>query len=254
MSSSEAAKAALRATQNSVLGKGKRARGVTVTRSNQEELMRDLFPSWQGNFDGVRPSLAGLSNEHVIATLQQGLISDAELKSLLHLIRSPDSHFLKVPSLPFHYLMSLLSKFPADDDSRVFWSGSVRDVFYEVTYAAVQVLLTRIEENLHSEWAGLLGQLVRTAMDCQAFTSEQMSKLSDILEAALHQGTSSPSSSRTRTHTPESVTNRGGNQPFQDSRKMNRPSPDGSFGDLAKEFGVDAHVVEALAQRLSRLG
>ena len=36
----EAAKAALRTSQNSVLGKGRRARGVTVTRSSQEELMR----------------------------------------------------------------------------------------------------------------------------------------------------------------------------------------------------------------------
>jgi hypothetical protein len=105
------AKAALRSAQNSVLGKGKRARGVTVTRSGQEELMRavrrlllcakefsqaqevlflQLFPSWQGNFDGSRPSLAGLDNECVIATLEAGLISEAELGALLHLIRSPD--------------------------------------------------------------------------------------------------------------------------------------------------------------------
>ena len=40
MANPEAAKTALRCSQNSVLGKGKRARGVTVTRSNQEELMR----------------------------------------------------------------------------------------------------------------------------------------------------------------------------------------------------------------------
>ena len=40
MASAEAAKAALRSSQNAVLGKGKRARGVTVTRSSQEELMR----------------------------------------------------------------------------------------------------------------------------------------------------------------------------------------------------------------------
>lgn len=109
MASAEAAKAALRTSQNSVLGKGKRARGVTVTRSNQEELMRavrhgnvqienafhsdrirQLFPSWQGTFDGARPSLSGLDNGRVIAALQLGLISDAELRSLLHLIRSPD--------------------------------------------------------------------------------------------------------------------------------------------------------------------
>ena len=34
------AKAALRGAQNSVLGRGKRARGVTVTRSTQDEVMR----------------------------------------------------------------------------------------------------------------------------------------------------------------------------------------------------------------------
>ena len=49
-----------------------------------------LFPSWQGTFDGSCPSLSGLSNEHVIAALQHGLISETDLKSLLHLIRSPD--------------------------------------------------------------------------------------------------------------------------------------------------------------------
>jgi hypothetical protein len=36
----ETFKAALRGAQNSVLGKGRRARGVTVTRSTQEEVMR----------------------------------------------------------------------------------------------------------------------------------------------------------------------------------------------------------------------
>jgi len=40
MANEDAAKVALRTTQNSVLGQGKRARGVTVTRSSQEELMK----------------------------------------------------------------------------------------------------------------------------------------------------------------------------------------------------------------------
>ena len=90
MPDEEATRASLRTAQNSVLGKGKRARGVTVTRSSQEELMKALFPSWQGPFDGCRPSLAGLSNEQVVSVLEHGLVSEAELKSLLHLIRSPD--------------------------------------------------------------------------------------------------------------------------------------------------------------------
>lgn len=90
MPDEDAARASLRTAQNSVLGKGKRARGVTVTRSSQEELMKSLFPSWQGPFDGCRPSLAGLSNEQVVSALEHGLVSEAELKALLHLIRSPD--------------------------------------------------------------------------------------------------------------------------------------------------------------------
>lgn len=40
MVNADAAKAALRSAQNSVLGRGKRARGVTVTKSSQEELMK----------------------------------------------------------------------------------------------------------------------------------------------------------------------------------------------------------------------
>jgi len=39
LSTEEIARAALRSVQNSVLGRGKRARGVTVTLSNQTELM-----------------------------------------------------------------------------------------------------------------------------------------------------------------------------------------------------------------------
>ncbi|KAI0088830.1 hypothetical protein BDY19DRAFT_149916 [Irpex rosettiformis] len=255
MASPDAAKAALRTSQNSVLGKGKRARGVTVTRSNQEELMRSLFPSWQGSFDGARPSLAGLDNERVIAALQHGLISDAELKSLLHLIRSPDSPFLKVPSLPFHSLISVLSKIPSDDDSKVFWSGNLRDMLYDITHAAVTTLVAKIDGNPFSDWTSLMTQVVRAAMDCQAFTAEQMSRLSDILEAALPRSSSSPVSSISpcrSSSTPDSASIRVA--PLQSSRKGNvtaSATKPASYGDLAKEFGVDAQVVEALIKRLS---
>lgn len=79
-----------------------------------------------------------------------------------------------------------------------------------------------------------------------------MSKLSDILEAALPR-TSSPAGSRgSRTHTPISR-GRSPRAPLQSSRKGNVTNGGNvlSYGDLAREFGVDANVVEALAQRLS---
>jgi len=75
-------------------------------------------------------------------------MTENEISGLQHLIREPDvsdasnhasslidvfisqSHFLKVPSLPFHSLASLLAKFPTDIDSRVFWSAGVRDLLF----------------------------------------------------------------------------------------------------------------------------
>ena len=98
-----------------------------------------------------------------------------------------------------------------------------------------------------------------------AFTSEQMGRLSDIVETVLPQSTSSPRSSRTATRTPDSMQ-------FTPDLELESPPPihvpngkvneshqiydveeNVSYGELAKEFGVEAHLVEALAQRLSKL-
>ncbi|EPQ53578.1 hypothetical protein GLOTRDRAFT_139764 [Gloeophyllum trabeum ATCC 11539] len=251
MVNEDAMKKALRTAQNAVLGKGKRARGVTVTRSNQEELMKALFPSWQGAFDGSRPSLAGLTNDVVISTLGCGLMSESELNALLHLIRSPDSHFLKVPSLPFHSLISILSKFPADVDSRVFWSSSLRDTLYDVTSAAIQVLVSRVNENQDQQYVELLQQLGEIALDCQAFTSQQIRGLADMLEAVsgLQFSSLSPNNSFGSATSSEQLALQG---PPGLPAPARRASPSGdAFDALAREFGVDAHVVEALAQRLT---
>ena len=132
------------------------------------------------------------------------------------------------------------------------------------------MLLKRIEESPFSEWNNLMGQVVRAAEDCQgkddlcfcptpwltsslAFTAEQTSQLSDILEAALPRMTSSPMG---RAPSTIDSTSRRMN-PLQPSRKgnvnANVPSTNNTmpYGDLAKEFGVDANLVEALIRRLS---
>lgn len=77
-----------------------------------------------------------------------------------------------------------------------------------------------------------------------------MGKLSDVLEAAVPQATSSP---------PQSPRSRGSatssRQSMRSGRGAHSPSslaPD-AVGNLAKEFGVDPHVVEALAQRLAAI-
>lgn len=179
----EAARTALRGAQkNAVLGKGRRTRGVTVTMSGQAELMRSLFPSWKGTFDGQRPSLAGNSfpnsnpnptNPNIISTLETGLLTQTELSSLLHFIRAPDSHFLKVPSLPFYSLVSLLKKFPVDCDSRVFWGREVRDGLFEVLVVGIQVLMARVErkradgEEAEEEDMELVRMVFEAGMHCQ---------------------------------------------------------------------------------------
>ncbi|THH13618.1 hypothetical protein EW146_g6620 [Bondarzewia mesenterica] len=275
----EAARLALRTAQNSVLGKGKRARGVTVTRSGQEELMKALFPSWQGRFDGTRPSLGGLNNEQVLATLEYGLISDSELKALLHLIQSPDvgvvlyvhcnqphcstactfpskqSHFLKVPSLPFHSLISILSKFPVDQDSRVFWSSTSRDTLYEITMTALQILVLRNTDKFNWSDPELLAQLFQTAVSCQAFTVEQTAKLTNLANTSQHiifPRSPASSISGLSSHTPDPASQRHTNVPRAPVQAQHSQGlQHGPFDGLAREFGLDSHLVEALVHRLS---
>ncbi|GLB39240.1 putative ring finger [Lyophyllum shimeji] len=263
--------------RGSVLGKGRRARGVTVTRSGQEELMADLFPNWRGSFDGSRPSLAGLGSERVIGALEGGLIGESEVVGLLHLIKEPDSHFLKAPSLPFHSLISILSKFPADVDSRVFWSAGVRDMLYDVTYAAVQILLSRVKADpkhaSDKEYSmELVSNLVKTALGCHAFTAQQLNKFTEFLETCtprvpspkLGSGSGSGSSIRSEPRTPENRDLYGrvsdvstATVEGEAQRLSPRPGGEGEDGEalaeLAREFGVEAQLVQALAQRLAGL-
>ncbi|KAF8067678.1 hypothetical protein FPV67DRAFT_1149641 [Lyophyllum atratum] len=310
--------------RGSVLGKGRRARGVTVTRSGQEELMADvrfslrfvsiflfrgrfffqvfwlsvsksvildhlmaslvcfnftpcsvsLFPNWRGSFDSSRPSLAGLDNERVISALEGGLIGESEVVGLLHLIKEPDSHFLKAPSLPFHSLISILSKFPADVDSRVFWSSGVRDMLYDVTHAAVQMLRSRV--NMDPKLANdseysmeLVSDLVKTALGCHAFTAQQLNNFTEFLESCslpvpspmVDGGSPSALSARSEPRTPENRDLYGRVSDISSARVEGearhwspRPGDEGKDGealaDLAREFGVEAQLVQALAHRL----
>ncbi|KAG6853362.1 hypothetical protein C0991_004981 [Blastosporella zonata] len=262
--------------RGSVLGKGRRARGVTVTRSGQEELMTDLFPTWRGSFDGSRPSLAGLDNDQVISALEGGLIGQNDIVGLLYLIKEPDSHFLKAPSLPFHSLISILSKFPTDVDSRVFWPSTVRDTLYDITYAAVQMLLSRVNFKVKNgddlEYsADLVSELVKTALRCHAFTAQQLNQFTEFLESCpptanltREAGSGSGSSgARSEPQTPENreaygrVSNvssvEGDVPPSFTPRSTGDGEDREALAELAREFGVEAQLVQALAQRLAGL-
>ncbi|PPQ65995.1 hypothetical protein CVT26_010655 [Gymnopilus dilepis] len=281
------ANAAGRKERGSVLGRGRRARGVTITRSSQQELMSDLFPHWRGNFDGSRPSLAGLDGDRLIMALEGGLLTEHEISALSYLIREPDSHFLKVPSLPFHSLVSLLSKFPTDVDSRVFWSANIRDALFDATYdcyyssvflltaisvslAAIGVLLPRVEQakekagQQEEEYAmDLVMSLLHKALNCQAFTGQQILRLKEHAQAcslplpeadssaAFDDSASSSFSVSSSVRTPSS---QDSSTAVLDRAKLNNSQV---LDDLAKEFNLDAQkmpaLVEALTQRLAKL-
>jgi hypothetical protein len=111
-----------------------------------------LFPTWKGNFKGSKPSVAGLSNTQISSVFREGLLSWKEIEDILKLLRKPDvrffvcvvdnsshlppqSHFVKVPTLPYEHVMSILRKFPSDADSKVFRSPAVKDALFSKSSA-----------------------------------------------------------------------------------------------------------------------
>jgi hypothetical protein len=52
------------------------------------------------------------------------------------------SHFLKVPSLPFHSLISVLAKFPATVNGHIPWSTTLRDSLFGTLSALHRVQRT----------------------------------------------------------------------------------------------------------------
>ncbi|KAJ6571784.1 hypothetical protein B0H19DRAFT_1023270 [Mycena capillaripes] len=266
-----------------VLGSGRRARAVTLTRSSQPALMSALFPSWAGAFDGPAPSLAGVAGPSLPGALEGGLMRESELTDLLWLMRTQDARFVKVPGLPFYALVSLLAKFPTDRDSRVFWGAGLRDLLYDVTFAAIQVLRGRAAEDTDPE---LIKEVVRTALGCQAFTEQQLRGLSEF-------DTPSASGSEADTNTDEEAFHarryeheqqQGQQQcqtyappasPCRSYEPLVPPSPPAvdltpipaagkaevevkdagaRMSELAREFGVERELVEALVLRLGISG
>ncbi|VDC07370.1 unnamed protein product [Peniophora sp. CBMAI 1063] len=184
MRDEDAARAALRTAQNSVLGRGKRARGVTVTRTSEDELLAALFPSWRGVFENGVPVLRNLSETEQLSALAAGVLDDVELRALLSLVRSPDSHFVKVPSLPFHALISVLDKLPPEGQhGRALHTPARRDALFEAALAAAGVLAS--DEGARRATAddpGLLAELLEVASHCAVFTPAQRATLRGLAE------------------------------------------------------------------------
>ncbi|KAE9384014.1 hypothetical protein BT96DRAFT_784771, partial [Gymnopus androsaceus JB14] len=134
-----------------------------------------LFPSWLGCFNGSRPSLVGIDNNCVIIALESGVMTESDVASLLYLIHLPDLIILvrcrpiSLPFLPFH---SFISIFPADIDSRVFWTSSLRDLLYNAVFTVIQVLIACIEQGKNENDDGAYppypaNTLTQVVLDCK---------------------------------------------------------------------------------------
>ncbi|KAG8962146.1 hypothetical protein FRC03_004561 [Tulasnella sp. 419] len=269
----ENAKAALRTCQNKVLGFGRRARAVSVNISSQEELMKELFPTWRGHFIGSQPSVNGLEGGPLTEVLDAGLISFDELDSLLALLRNPNAHFLKVPSLPYHSLISILQKFPVHGDSRVFWTNVLRDQLFTVAHAAVKILTAQWEQPDFD--ADLFDQVAAAAATCPAFTDIQRHLITEIATApsfadlpSLDRSLSnSPVPMETVPPTPQDEHE---HQLFQPQSSMSdnpatssyyNPGPANAkpmlpralFDEIGNEVGVDATLVRMIFQKLTHM-
>ncbi|KAJ7868942.1 hypothetical protein B0H14DRAFT_3582696, partial [Mycena olivaceomarginata] len=139
-----------------MLGVGRRARAITLTRSSQAALMAALFPS--AGTGNPAPSLRGVVRPSLLGALE--VMRQSDLTDLLWLIRTQNAPFVKAPSLPFYALASILAKFPADRDRRVFRAR--RHILYDATLAAMEVLLARKPED-----SALIKDLMRTALSCR---------------------------------------------------------------------------------------
>lgn len=65
-----------------------------------------VFPTWRGSFDGIRPSVQGLDRRRLADAITVGLLTGAELDGLMKLVETPS---VSPPSLIFLRLGALLT-------------------------------------------------------------------------------------------------------------------------------------------------
>lgn len=83
LATEEIARAALRSVQNSVLGKGKRARGVTVTLSSQSELMHAVCPFFYATTANSALTISYFLRGKVTGMVLDPLFADSEMNRCL---------------------------------------------------------------------------------------------------------------------------------------------------------------------------
>ncbi|KAE9383894.1 hypothetical protein BT96DRAFT_1008672 [Gymnopus androsaceus JB14] len=232
----------------SVLGNGKRARGVTVTRSSQGELMAALFPSWLGCFDGSRLSLAGVDNDRVVITLESGLMTETAIQVLVAHIEQRKSESDDGAYPPD--LVDALTRVALD--CKAFTSQQKAKITSFFNKEPARPSSASGSSSGHSHTSSHSGSADPTDADVEDEDGEN--NADGDVSLSDDSGSRVSSSSELRTPSSATAANSTSSSPAPSSAPAPAPAAsaqDHMLDDLAREFGVEAQLVEALMQRLS---
>ncbi|KAF8326674.1 uncharacterized protein EI90DRAFT_3070128 [Cantharellus anzutake] len=226
--------------RNKVLGSGKRARKVTITFSSQSELMRYLFPSWMGDFSGNQPTVANVDSKCLPAAIFNGILTAKDLQTFHRLVFHPNPRCVKDPSLPFFVLVSVINKFPTDDNSRIFWNFSTRDVLFNLAFISI----TRLSKRSYYWSNRVITALAGALLTCPIFTTQQVNQVRELFEPTHSSSESSfistPAYSEHREPSP---------MIYHPANGQYHWSP---YDTIARDLGLEPHVVQAVCQRLTQ--
>ncbi|KAH8548507.1 hypothetical protein BGW37DRAFT_559910 [Umbelopsis sp. PMI_123] len=153
-----------------------KGRLVHVSISNQDELLKSLFPCWTGNF--VKGMAIPAKPQSIPPKTGQTFINRQEINSLLTICRNYKIHFSrKCPERPFENIMSIVCKYPWYQPELV--TALQRDHIYECLKLAIGKYM--LAANYITIDPNLLVRMVRTGVMCPAFTERQQNV---ILNAA----------------------------------------------------------------------
>ncbi|KAG9103778.1 hypothetical protein FRC06_008096 [Ceratobasidium sp. 370] len=248
--STGAARAALSSHQNKTLGYGRRSRPVTLTLSEQEELMHDaIIPVLDREVRGNHPSPRSVAH-----WFQASRIS--------HCLRTLSYVALDSEAAAYWFLLSTLVKFPVPD---VFAPGMAPDMLFDVTTYALEKYETLVGSREYD--CVLHTRLIAGALHCRAFTDRQLQLLLRFTNRPL------PVIQQNPAPNPKShVTTQGFSHqprlpfapnPVQHSwhkGAVQLPVDHGLYATtdpydrVAQDFGIDPSLVYALAERLTLHG
>ncbi|KAI8580297.1 hypothetical protein K450DRAFT_198686 [Umbelopsis ramanniana AG] len=154
-----------------------KGRLVHVSLSDQDELLKSLFPCWAGNF--VKGMAIPVEAQSVSPKQGQTFITRQEINSILTICRNYKIHFSrKCPERPFENIMSIVCKYPWYQPELV--TALQRDHIYECLKLAIgkymvlpECLCSHIAKDYITIDPALVVRMVRTGVMCPTFTERQ---------------------------------------------------------------------------------